>query len=169
MNNFSLRAARDSDIAFLYRLYASTREREMEMLEWTDQQKQQFLQMQFNAQHSYYHEHFGAAQFNIIEQDGVAIGRLYVDRRPAEIRIIDIALLPEHRAKGVGGALMRALITEAGECNRAVGIHVEHNNPALRLYRRLGFKHVRDEGVYYFMEWRRDVGCCVVDQEKTAS
>ena len=84
--------------------------------------------MQFNAQHSYYHDQFKQADFDIIEQDMLAIGRLYVDRREDEIRIIDIALLPEYRGKGIGGGIMRTLIDEATGANRSVTIHVEHNN-----------------------------------------
>ena len=83
------------------------------------------------------------------------IGRLYVDRRTEEIRIIDIALLPEYRGKGVGSKLIRALLDEAEQERMPVRIHVERFNPALRLYRRLGFKVVEDEGVYYLMEWAR--------------
>ncbi len=35
-----------------------------------------------------------------------------------------------------------------------VSIHVEHDNPARRLYDRLGFQHVDTNGVYHLMEWR---------------
>jgi ribosomal protein S18 acetylase RimI-like enzyme len=82
------------------------------------------------------------------------IGRLYLDRREAEIRIIDIALLTSERRNGVGGALLREVLTEARAAGKAVRIHVERNNPALRLYHRLGFNEIEDQGVYYLMEWR---------------
>ena len=141
----------------------------MALLDWSDQQKQQFLRMQFNAQHTYYHEQFTEARFDIIEQDSRRIGRLYVDRRPADIRIIDIALMPEYRGKGIGGGIMQALLDEAAACNKSVSIHVEHNNPAMHLYQRLGFRHVSDEGVYYLMEWSADRGPAVSSQENTAS
>lgn len=141
----------------------------MALLDWTQQQKQQFLQMQFDAQHRFYHEQFTTAQFAIIEHNNDAIGRLYVDRRPAEIRIIDIALLPGFRGKGIGGELMQALIDEGAACDKAVTIHVEHNNPAMQLYQRLGFKHVSDEGIYYFMKWQANDNPSKADQENTAS
>ena len=141
----------------------------MALLDWNGQEKQDFLQMQFNAQHSYYHDQFKQADFDIIEQDRLAIGRLYVDRREDEIRIIDIALLPEYRGKGIGGGIMRTLIDEATGANRSVTIHVEHNNPAMRLYQQLGFSHVSDEGVYFFMKWDADGSPGVAGQENTAS
>jgi ribosomal protein S18 acetylase RimI-like enzyme len=167
--NINLRPAEDSDIEFLYQLYVSTRADEMALLDWSGQEKQDFLQMQFNAQHSYYHDQFKQAAFDIIEQDGLAIGRLYVDRREDEIRIIDIALLPEYRGKGIGGGIMRTLIDEAAGRNKSVTIHVEHNNPAMRLYQQLGFRHVSDEGVYYFMKWDVDDSPGLAGQENTAS
>jgi len=169
-----LRPAGDSDTEFLYLLYASTRAGEMALIDWTDQQKEDFLRMQFKAQHSYYHEQFSEAQFDIIERDSNAIGRLYVDRRDDEIRIIDIALLPEYCGEGIGRALMQSLIDEASASKKSVSIHVEHNNPAMHLYQRLGFKHIRDEGVYFFMQWSandrsQNTGKTNLSQENTAS
>ncbi len=151
----TLRPVVDEDIEFLYRVYASSREDEMGMVQWPDAEKEGFLRMQFNAQHTQYHRVFPAARFDVVERHGVAIGRLYVDRRATEIRIIDITLLTEHRGAGIGGALMRELLAEGDRTRRSVSIHVERNNPALRLYLRLGFREVEDKGVYLFM--RRDV------------
>ena len=139
----------------------------MALVDWTDRQKDEFLRMQFNAQHNFYHEQFSSAQFDIIEFYNDTIGRLYVDRRPDEIRIIDIALLPEHRGKGIGGELMQSLLEEASGSNKSVSIHVEHNNPAMHLYQRLGFRHVRDEGVYFFMRWNAENSSGEIGQTNT--
>jgi len=88
----------DSDLPFLSRLYASTRAEEVaQVMDWTAEQKQQFLQMQFDAQHKFYQEQFKQAEFLLIEQDQQPIGRIYIDRREDETRLIDIALMPETR------------------------------------------------------------------------
>lgn len=71
-----LRPATDADIPFLFRVYASSRADEMALVDWSDEQKQDFLQMQFDAQHSYYHENYAQARFDVIEVDGVPVGRL---------------------------------------------------------------------------------------------
>lgn len=81
--------------------------------------------------------------------------RLYVDRTDKEILLIDIALLPEHRGAGIGGRLLNDLLSEAAAEHKPVRIHVEHKNPARRLYERLGFRKIEDKGVYYLMEWSK--------------
>jgi len=149
----TLRPVTPEDEPFLYRVYAGTREDELAPLEWDETQKEAFLRMQFNAQHVFYQEQFPAADFDIILAAEQPIGRLYVDRRDDEIRIVDIALLPEHRNTGIGSALLDNLLTEAAAASKPVRIHVERFNPALRLYDRLGFIQVGDNGVYYLMEW----------------
>ena len=110
-----LRPARAEDREFLLRVYASTREEELRLVDWSDEQKAAFVRQQFEAQDAYYREHYDPATFDVIEADGTPAGRLYVARWEDEIRIIDIALLPEHRRRGIGTALLRALLDEAGE------------------------------------------------------
>jgi ribosomal protein S18 acetylase RimI-like enzyme len=88
----------------------------------------------------------------VIAVDGEPVGRLYVHRGPSEIRIVDIALLPEHRGDGLGTLLLRDLLAEADAAGKSVTIHVERMNPALRLYERLGFSVAEDKGVYLFLE-----------------
>jgi ribosomal protein S18 acetylase RimI-like enzyme len=126
----------------------------MALLAWSDREKEDFLRFQFKAQHTYYQQHFAKTQFDLILLDGQPIGRLYLDRRSDEVRIVDIALLTQHRGQGIGGQIMGDILQEARRAGLPVRIHVEQNNPALRLYYRLGFKEIGDEGVYYLMEWQ---------------
>lgn len=154
--DIGFRPVTDDDQPFLAGLYASTRTEELANVPWDPDRKQEFLAMQFQAQHRHYQEHFKRARFLVIESGGRPIGRVYVDRRSDEIRLIDIALMPECRNQGLGAALLRDLLDEAGERGLPVRIHVESFNPALRLYRRLGFQPVEDKGVYQLMEWRPD-------------
>ncbi len=150
----TLRPTQTDDEAFLYRVYAGTRADEMALLDWSEAETEDFLRMQFKAQHTFYHDQFGGALFDVVALEGEPVGRLYVDRRESEIRVIDIALLPEFRNRGIGGALMRDLLDEGAETGKPVTIHVEASNPAMGLYQRLGFVHVADESVYRLMEWR---------------
>lgn len=156
VSDTTLRPITPGDMEFLHRVYASTREEELAVTGWSEEQKEQFLRMQFGAQHDHYQKHFPDAKYDVILAGDTPIGRLYVDRRVDEIRIIDIALLAEHRGAGVGGGLVRQLIDEAATDGKSVRIHVEHNNPAMRLYERLGFKKIEDVGVYHLMEWTKE-------------
>ena len=149
----SLRPITPSDVSFLAGVYASTRMEELAVTGWSDEDKAVFCRRQFDAQSAHYREHYPGALFQVIEQDGVAIGRLYVAHWEREIRIVDIALLPEHHGAGTGTQLLRGLQDEARSAGKTLTIHVERFNPALRLYARLGFQQVEDKGVYLLMEW----------------
>lgn len=150
----SLRPCLESDRDFLYRVYASTRLEELAPTGWSPGQMNAFLSMQFNAQHTYYHQQFADAEYSVVMLDGVPIGRLYVNRTPDEVLIIDIALLPEYRDRGIGTPLVRGLLAEADAGGKPVRLHVEKFNRALRLWQRLGFEVIEDQGVYWYMERR---------------
>ena len=153
-DSIRFRPKRDDDRPFLAMLYASTRQQEMALIDWTDEQKRAFLQWQFDAQTVHYDEQYAGADFLVLEQDGVPIGRLYVDRREDEIEVIDIALLPECRGSGLGSRLLHDVLREAEQSGKRVKIYVENFNPARRLYDRLGFQHVDTNGVYHIMTWK---------------
>jgi len=137
---------------FLVELYASTREAELAQVDWDEATKRAFVEHQFNAQDAHYRGNYPGATLDVIEVGGVPAGRLYVHRGPSDIRIMDIALAPAFRGRGIGTALLRELMAEADESGRKLSIHVEVNNPARSLYDRLGFLPVGEHGVYVLME-----------------
>jgi ribosomal protein S18 acetylase RimI-like enzyme len=147
-----LRPETADDRPFLADLYASTRLEELAQTGWTQAAKQDFLHQQFTAQHTHYMRHYPGAEWLVVENRATAIGRLYFVNWARECRIIDIAFMPEARGKGFGSAALGDLIDQAGD--RIVSIHVERMNPALSLYRRLGFEIVEDKGVYLLLERR---------------
>jgi GNAT superfamily N-acetyltransferase len=149
----TLRPVSGADEEFLFSVYVSTRAEEMERVDWTSAQKEAFLRMQFRAQDRSYRESYAGAEFSIILRDDQPIGRLYIQRRTEEIRIMDIALLPSHQKVGIGSSLLTQILDEAAQNHLPVTIHVERFNPALTLYERLGFRFVEDRGVHYFMKW----------------
>ena len=151
--DITFRPQAEGDRPFLSALYASTREDEMKLVAWTDAQKDAFLAMQFQAQTAHYDAYYPDAQFLVIERRGEPIGRIYIDRPAEEISLIDIALMPQARGAGLGTHLIRELLDEAVRTGKPVGIHVEHFNPAMRLYLRLGFEKVDENGIYFKMRW----------------
>lgn len=149
----TLRAATDADYDFMRRLYASTRADEMQHFPFDDAQKKAFLDQQFAAQFEHYGLHYPTCERNIIEVDGVPAGRLWVDEWRDQIRLVDIALMPERRGTGIGSRLVHAVLDRGARVGKPVTIHVEAYNPALRLYKRLGFEQVDTNGVYLLMRW----------------
>jgi len=149
----TLRPANDSDYDFMRRLYHSTRAEEMEHFPFDEARKNAFLDQQFAAQFEHYGVHYPTCERNIVEKDGQPIGRLWIDVWKDQIRLVDIALMPEWRGSGIGSKLLRGVLARGIASGKPVTIHVEAFNPALRLYQRLGFQHVDTNGVYYLMKW----------------
>lgn len=94
----------------------------------------------------------------LAEEDGVAVGAAWWRFLPAEdpgYGFVDeatpelaVGVAAEARGRGVGTALLAALIQEArGRGLPALSLSVEADNPALAIYRRLGFEVVgADDG-----------------------
>lgn len=151
---YVLRSETEGDVPFLKRLYASSREAELAHLAqlWTPDQIEAFVEQQFTAQRRHYQKAIADCRFAVIEHNGAPVGRLYLEPRVTQIQLVDIALLPEQRGSGVGTAILTKLIETAHATGRGVGLFVEGYNPAIRLYRRLGFTEIRRTPAYIEME-----------------
>ena len=150
----SYRESTDEDLSLLATIYASTRLEEVASTGWPEEMQLQFLTHQAQAQHQHYRRTYPNAEWLVIERGGEAIGRLFIEMWSDQVRLIDIALLPQGRGGGVGTAILADLQDMAGSAGKALTIHVERNNPAMRLYLRLGFAKIDEHGVYDLMEWR---------------
>jgi ribosomal protein S18 acetylase RimI-like enzyme len=143
-----------ADEVFLRALYASTRAREMAITGWDPAQQEEFLRWQFDLQRTHYRAHYAGASFDVILLDDRPAGRIYVHRAARETRLMDIALVPEVRGRGIGSGLIRALIEDAASRGAIVTLNVEPYNPAYRLYERLGFRSVEADAANVFMAWK---------------
>jgi len=150
----SLRPEQPDDEGFLFEVYASTREEELALTSWDEPTRRAFLNQQFNAMRKGYRSMFPAGEFSIVEQDGKPAGRMVIDRAGGEIHVVDLALLPAHRNRGIGTFLMRQVCAEAADAGKPVRLYVLKNNRAFRWYERLGFARTGERGVYDEMEWR---------------
>jgi GNAT superfamily N-acetyltransferase len=151
----SLRPVTPEDREFLITVYDSTRAAELAQAEWAPGQKQAFVEWQFDLQRQEYDQRFPDAQYNLILIDGEPAGRIWIGQDAEQIRLLDIALLPEFQNRGAGTALLHWLIDDA----RASGKALRHmvfvlNNDADRFYERLGFRIIEDLGAYKHMEWK---------------
>ena len=148
----TLRPATNGDQAFLLQVYGGTRAEELRPLNWSPQQIQSFIQMQFAAQANHYRNYFPNAEQSILLHHDIPVGRLYLDASGHELCILDIALLPQYRNMGIGSYWLNQVINTATRAQKPVRIHVERHNPALHLYQRLGFQILEQGEVYHLME-----------------
>lgn len=152
--SFALRQACSGDEAFLYELYCSTRSEEIAAWGLEPAQREMIMKLQFTARQRHYDIAFPGADHKIILRDDRRAGRILVFRSEREIRLVDVALVPEERGRGIGAALVSALIEEARAEGKPVTLHVAKANRAAGLYRRLGFSVTNDLGTDYKMEWQ---------------
>ena len=142
-----LRNITAADKSFLLNLYSGTRAAELATTGWTNEQKFLFLNSQFQLQHDYYQQQFPKAKFQIIEQNNFSVGRIYYGWENNNLRLIDIALIPEYRQKGIAKALMQELMAKVSERKGKLLLHVDINNPARNWYLRLGFLPESNDGI----------------------
>jgi ribosomal protein S18 acetylase RimI-like enzyme len=149
----SFRPVTGDDHALVLAIYRSTRTEELELVSWwTDEQKNAFVQMQLDAQHSHYRVTFPQAKYSIVLVDHRPVGRIYVAELENELRILDLTLLAEERNFGIGSQLLSRLLEQSRQLQKPLSIHVENFNRSLTLLERLGFRKVSETGIYFLMQ-----------------
>lgn len=146
-----LRPYSPDDQEFIFQLYSGTRLHEIAPFGWAPAQQEAFLRMQFNAQKNWYDQAYPNADHQIILLDGRPVGRIMVLPEPGGAHLIDIALLPEHRGRGIGAQLLGELIRKTTEAGGRVRLQVLRTNPAIHLYERLGFVKTGEDAMYFQM------------------
>jgi len=147
-----LRAVEKKDAAFIEAVYRTTREAELHLTNWSEYQKNAFIHMQSAAQLAEYKTKFPGARFQIIIYNKKDAGRFFTCETENEIRLLDITILPEFTGKGIGTNLLHRLIQRSNKVQKKISLHVIASNPALKLYQRLGFVHIKKDGFYHYME-----------------
>lgn len=153
--HIALRAETAADEPFLFDVYASTRQEELDATGWDAAARRAFLSMQFNAMRKGYHSMFPGAAFSIILVGDQPAGLQVLNRTTDEIRLVDLALLPKFRQRGIGTQLMKVILTEAAQANKPVRLHVYLNSRATAFYERLGFVKIGQPDMYQAMEWKK--------------
>lgn len=159
MNNvtqpkISLRPVREEDPEFLYEVYFSTRQAEVEQFGWDRPQVEAFVRMQFNARQAAYKMRFPLAVHEVIIVGETPAGRLIVDRSDGQILLTDIAVLPQFQGKGVASHVVRGLQKEAATSGALLILHVDKINAyAIGFYKNLGFETVAETQLMNEMKW----------------
>jgi len=149
----TVRPEQPADAAFLFELYASTRQEELDAWGWPPEMRGAFLALQFKASQGY-HTAFPDAEFQIVMLDGANAGRLIIHRTREELQLVDIALLARYRNAGIGAALLQRIFGEAAATRKPLRLQVLKGNRAGRFYERLGFAKTGETEMHVELEWR---------------
>ena len=144
----------DNDSDLLRKIFFSSWDRALAFSPLSPESKQQILNQQFELQQRGYQQQYPHADYSLIYLKKNPAGRIYVDRGPNQLVLIDITLFPSYRRQGLGTTIILELLEEAQSAQKPVYLHVEKWNPeARRLYHRLGFEDLEDIDSHWKMGW----------------
>lgn len=146
-NEFFLRNATEADQAILKDLFAQGRYGDPSVLPETLLQQQWQLRQQI-----YKNEYPNYLTLVVLQADEVA-GMVTVSENVCTLHILELILKPHVRSQGWGSLLLRGLQATAALRGQTLSLHVLPHNPALRLYRRLGFAERGSDGMQLHLEW----------------
>ncbi|MFC5702796.1 GNAT family N-acetyltransferase [Cohnella faecalis] len=149
----TLLRSQDADDEFLFEIYASSRLDEFANLGWPEQELNRFLRMQYEMQKISYQARYPDACYEIVADQGRRVGRMLTANTEEAVVLVDVALLPLARGQGIGSLLIRELQRKAASANKPIRLNVLADNPARRLYARLGFRETGHQFPYIAMEW----------------
>lgn len=144
----------ETDDSFLFEVYAGTRLDEMVLWGWSAEEQSDFLKMQYRCQKESYRLQYPGLLSQIILVGDNRAGRILTARKEEELILVDIALLPRFRGKGIGIAILKDLQREAAAAGLFIKLSVLEGNPAGRLYERLGFQPIERKEPYTVMQWQ---------------
>lgn len=155
MSTLAVRPALPQDEIFLYELYSAVREPEFALAPITADQREHLMRMQFRGQMSAYTQMYPNSCYHIVLLDSKPVGRLWVAPGDQEFRLVDIAIHPSVQNKGIGSVLVMRLQQEASAAGLPISSCVYKFNPgSFRFHQRLGFQVVREDEMYYYLQWR---------------
>src|SRR5712691_5416345 len=112
------RPAAIDDEAFLYGLITRATAQALGAAHWPEHVRDPLLRTQYQAREQGIAANYPDAARQIILVDGAPAGRLVVSRTNDEIRIVDIAVLPERQNTGIGTAAMLELLEESNRSGK---------------------------------------------------
>jgi RimJ/RimL family protein N-acetyltransferase len=139
----SLRAARPEDFDYCARLYFEGMENIIKE-----------LNLNMEAQIAGFRQRWDVTEVRIITLDRTDIGWLQSFLKDDTLFLAQLFVDGALRGQGIGTEVVNGLVKEAARVGRAVTLGVVKTNPALRVYRRLGFRTTHEDERKFYM--RRD-------------
>ena len=123
------------------------------MFGWPPEQQMMFLEMQYRARTQSYSAMYPDAENRVLLAAGNPAGYMMIGWDASKATLVDIALLPEFRNRGLGTRAVGGLMEDARGRSLPLRLSVARGNPAMRLYERLGFSVISADPVYIEMEY----------------
>lgn len=148
-----LRAVDETDSEFLEELYFSRRA-DLQQITGDAQFVRQIIKMQQQMQTVGIRNNFPMAKYLLLEDGSMRIGRLVVDVGTSDVRLVDIALLPEVQGRGTGKQVLQAMQEDALSRGLSMSLAVEKNNLRARtLYLSAGFHVHSEDSMFEQLHW----------------
>jgi len=141
---YELRPCKLEDKPFLYHLLQATLRPYVEQIGYWDEQ----------SQRDQFEMRFSAERTQIIQVDGQDVGCIIVEVRPQDWYIAEIQILPVYQGQGIGTSILRQIMEQAASQEMPLTLQVLRNNPARRLYERLGFQRTGQSLWHYHFRWQ---------------
>jgi len=158
LSTLHIRDAGAADEAFFAALYTSTRD-DLLALPADPSMIDGLIAMQHRLQVAGYRNSYPQAVYQVLERDGVAVGRLVTAAVDGALRVVYIAVLPSARRAGVAADALRHLQVQAAGAGHAVVLSVRQDNVAARhLYEVLGFAVDSEDTMRLELRWHAQIG-----------
>jgi ribosomal protein S18 acetylase RimI-like enzyme len=142
--SYELRPAEAGDVAYAWRLYEQLmRARTEALMPWRAERQREVIESALKS-----------GGMRMIDVDGAVCGWLHVYEAADGIDLLQLYVAPERQNQGIGTAIVRGLQARAAALGRPLRLNVLINNPARRLYERLGFRIERSDPIKHHMAWR---------------
>jgi ribosomal protein S18 acetylase RimI-like enzyme len=140
------------DEPFLRHLIIATLAEELAAWAWPEAIRDQLLEMQYRIRRQGIDANYPGSDRSVIFTEGQPVGWIVVTWSAKDVHIVEIAVLPEQRGKGIGTRVLGDVITEAVHRGIPARLQVNVTNRAIGLYGRLGFVRTGGDEVQHFLE-----------------
>ncbi|SVD59226.1 uncharacterized protein METZ01_LOCUS412080 [marine metagenome] len=142
--SYTLERATDADRDWLFALYETTMRGIIDdAVGWND-----------HAQQIRFDESYRVSQFELVIQNEVRVGALYRAAHQNRLHISLILILPPHQGRSLGTHIIENSQPHCLEQDSTLTLSTFKNNPALRLYQRLGFEVTGEDEHFFDMTWK---------------
>ncbi|HOP06338.1 MAG TPA: GNAT family N-acetyltransferase [candidate division Zixibacteria bacterium] len=142
--DISLRTASDADSEFFFEVTKAALGKYIELTwGWDEDQQRRLHEEKWHIDNSY-----------VVIAEGREMGTLRYEEGSERFYVRSLYLLPAWQNRGIGTRIMRLIMDRASSAGLPVGLHVLKNNPARRLYERLGFVIIDQNETHFEMEFK---------------